>query len=149
MAIFKKHCTDWCHICGKRRLGVDIWYPENAEHDTKNTKYIRICDACSLKALTEAATTPDWALKDAHDDTLITVKYGEPYGAIKFKDALGQIRKPRKPMTLLGFMLRSYGVKIVGVERTYRGADECLTVHIVNSPNEEFCSHNKDRLKRN
>lgn len=38
---------DWCHLCGKRAAPcVDVWYPENAEHDDTDTKYIRICRVC-------------------------------------------------------------------------------------------------------
>lgn len=39
--------NDWCHICGNRNRGnVEIWYPKNAEHETKNTEYLRICRTC-------------------------------------------------------------------------------------------------------
>lgn len=44
---------DWCHLCGRRRTPtLDIWYPENAEHQeligprSKNTRYIRVCKLC-------------------------------------------------------------------------------------------------------
>ena len=48
-------CKDWCHLCGMRKNNLsDIWYPENAEHDTKAAKYVRICDDCSYR-ITQAA----------------------------------------------------------------------------------------------
>ena len=40
---------DWCHLCGQRTESLlDIWYPKNAEHDTKQTEYIRICKDCII-----------------------------------------------------------------------------------------------------
>lgn len=48
---------DWCHLCGVRSaLTVDIWYPDNAEHDppvrpgvpTSQLRYVRVCEACGL-----------------------------------------------------------------------------------------------------
>ena len=48
MRIASHGVLDWCHICGKRDNPLaDVWYPENAEHDTKDTKYIRICVVCA------------------------------------------------------------------------------------------------------
>jgi len=40
--------NDWCHVCGGRgqRTFVLIDYPANAEHDKKNTKFLRICKDC-------------------------------------------------------------------------------------------------------
>lgn len=43
---------DWCHICGEREGNgdlVDIWYPENAEHDRECVNYIRICKNCGIR----------------------------------------------------------------------------------------------------
>jgi hypothetical protein len=56
------HCKgDWCHICGERHQDVNsldigasrktlefvnVSYPENAEHDESQTRYIRICEHC-------------------------------------------------------------------------------------------------------
>jgi hypothetical protein len=32
MSAHRSH--DWCHLCGVRSsLTVDVWYPDNAEHD--------------------------------------------------------------------------------------------------------------------
>lgn len=48
--------SDWCHLCGSRKAPtVDIWYPDNAEHDSavapgpqhSGRHYIRICGACA------------------------------------------------------------------------------------------------------
>lgn len=51
----RQHTNDWCHICGKReKLLCDVWYPQNAEHDKKDTKYIRICSVCSLTIYNKA-----------------------------------------------------------------------------------------------
>lgn len=51
MAKIQKHGwdKDWCHICGSRENGccADVFYPKNAEHDTHNDKYIRICGKCA------------------------------------------------------------------------------------------------------
>ena len=48
MVIFSHGCSDWCHICGNRpQKLVDISYPTNAEHDSKTSKYIRICLDCA------------------------------------------------------------------------------------------------------
>ena len=45
--ILRKDSEDWCHLCGDRtRPLVDVWYPENAEHDDDETEYIRICKGC-------------------------------------------------------------------------------------------------------
>ena len=42
--------NDWCHLCGKRKHPTaDIWFPENAEHERKNTRYVRICSNCAEK----------------------------------------------------------------------------------------------------
>lgn len=39
---------DWCHVCGIRRNQiVNIWYPENAEHDPDPKQRIRICVVCA------------------------------------------------------------------------------------------------------
>lgn len=47
---------DWCHLCGIRQAYLaDIWYPKNAEHDKKQTQYIRICCDCGKQI---AATNP-------------------------------------------------------------------------------------------
>lgn len=44
--------NDWCHVCGERHYAtVDITYPENAEHDKSDKKYIRICSNCIQMAL--------------------------------------------------------------------------------------------------
>jgi len=53
MATISKHAAgDWCHICGSRYSAtVDISYPDNAEHETKNTKYVRICAGCAEAVL--------------------------------------------------------------------------------------------------
>lgn len=52
MKILKHAPNDWCHICGNRGNDtVDVWYPENAEHDKEDTKYIRICVNCAEKIL--------------------------------------------------------------------------------------------------
>lgn len=52
MRISAHRNLDWCHLCGKRTTPLaDIWYPENAEHDTYDgglSEYIRICQACGL-----------------------------------------------------------------------------------------------------
>jgi len=43
---------DWCHVCGYRRHDLaDIFYPNNAEHDKANSKYIRICTDCAKTIL--------------------------------------------------------------------------------------------------
>jgi hypothetical protein len=49
MATIWKHAPgDWCHICGSRHSAtVDIQYPDNAEHETINRKYVRICGGCA------------------------------------------------------------------------------------------------------
>src|SRR5688500_18789726 len=47
-----KLSDDWCHVCGDRIKGhIEIWFPENAEHEKKKDKprtsnYIRICKEC-------------------------------------------------------------------------------------------------------
>jgi hypothetical protein len=44
--------TDSCHICGERHYAtVDIFYPENAEHDKSEKRYLRICSSCIQNAL--------------------------------------------------------------------------------------------------
>jgi len=44
--------NDWCHICGERHYAtVDIRYPENAEHEKDDKKYIRICSSCIQQAM--------------------------------------------------------------------------------------------------
>jgi hypothetical protein len=49
---------DWCHFCGERKAPtVDIWYPDNAEHDSavepgplhSGRHYIRICSTCARR----------------------------------------------------------------------------------------------------
>jgi hypothetical protein len=49
MALIHKHTDkDWCHICGRREdKTADVWFPNNAEHDNKTSKYIRICRSCA------------------------------------------------------------------------------------------------------
>lgn len=56
--------NDWCHLCGERSdTTVDIWYPENAEHDEpvnpglphEGRKYIRVCKDCGER-IAEVAT---------------------------------------------------------------------------------------------
>ena len=43
---------DWCHVCGKRHYeAVDIFYPDNAEHEKKDKKYVRICSLCVQRAM--------------------------------------------------------------------------------------------------
>lgn len=52
MNISKHETTlpDWCHLCGVRSYTlVDIRYPDNAEHETHNVHYIRICKECGLR----------------------------------------------------------------------------------------------------
>ena len=42
-----KQMEDWCHLCGERtKPFVECWYPENAEHDRKQTEFLRVCAAC-------------------------------------------------------------------------------------------------------
>lgn len=44
--------NDWCHLCGDRHYStVDVRYPDNAEHEKANKKYIRICSACIQQML--------------------------------------------------------------------------------------------------
>lgn len=46
--IYHDSPRDWCHLCGKRKYPTaDIWFPENAEHNKKNTRYIRVCSECA------------------------------------------------------------------------------------------------------
>jgi hypothetical protein len=42
---------DWCHLCGVRAFHVfaNIWYPQNAEHDDENTRYLRVCPGCATR----------------------------------------------------------------------------------------------------
>jgi len=49
----KENIADWCHVCGKRETTpkADIRYPKNAEHDTKDVNYLRICKSCLNTAL--------------------------------------------------------------------------------------------------
>lgn len=51
MKVIQHHSpNDWCHLCGKREHPLaDIWFPEEAESDTENTRYIRICSGCAEK----------------------------------------------------------------------------------------------------
>ncbi len=52
MQIEKHYTNDWCHLCGKRKdTCVDIWYPQNAEHEKNDTCYVRICSECARKIL--------------------------------------------------------------------------------------------------
>jgi hypothetical protein len=41
--------AEWCHFCGKRSTGpfIEVWYPDNAEHETNDSHYLRFCEACS------------------------------------------------------------------------------------------------------
>lgn len=40
--------NDWCHVCGRREdLLTNVWYPNNAEHDSEPTQRIRICAGCA------------------------------------------------------------------------------------------------------
>ena len=64
-SIWKHSENDWCHICGYRRKETaDVFYPDNAEHDKINTKYIRVCTDCARNILevcdewNEIETTP-------------------------------------------------------------------------------------------
>jgi hypothetical protein len=43
----QKQMNDWCHVCGERtQPHVEVWYPKNAEHEQKQTQYMRICAYC-------------------------------------------------------------------------------------------------------
>ena len=64
-SIWKHSPNDWCHICGYRRENTaDVFYPDNAEHDKLNAKYVRVCTDCAQNILTacrkgtEIETTP-------------------------------------------------------------------------------------------
>ena len=57
MALFIKNFSgDWCHVCGYRDAAtVVVRYPDNAEHDKLNTRFIRICTGCAESILTVGA----------------------------------------------------------------------------------------------
>ena len=59
MKMSPKESRDWCHLCGWRTSPLaDIWYPDNAEHQTANTKYIRICVSCGERIANVAIHGP-------------------------------------------------------------------------------------------
>lgn len=63
MRIYLHDSVDWCHLCGKRSSPLaDIWYPENAEHDRGNTKYVRICVPCGEKIATITTLQKLWGV---------------------------------------------------------------------------------------
>jgi hypothetical protein len=65
-AAMQKHGShDWCHLCGLRsEKCVDVWYPDNAEHDPPvrpglpgaDRRYVRICAVCGERIASVATT---------------------------------------------------------------------------------------------
>jgi hypothetical protein len=52
---------EWCHFCGGRDTGpfAEVWYPDNAEHETVDRHYIRFCSACVGRIHAQVAQTSE------------------------------------------------------------------------------------------
>lgn len=92
MKIWKHAPNDWCHICGDRSNDtVDVWYPENAEHDKEDTmKYIRICMNCAEKILAACR-------KDENNGKVIVDLSGSEYPQCPLRSDVNSCRAVSNP----------------------------------------------------
>ena len=99
MARIMKHGeNDWCHICGNREVNLaDIDYPENAEHEVRPGKYIRICSDCGV-LITRVGLGH---LKETYTDPPLHAAMTEVDVLRKYSEALRNQKRRPSPLAAL------------------------------------------------